>query len=223
MRLLLAEDEHRLSIALCEILSRNKYDVDAVYDGASALEYIRSGVYDLVILDIMMPRMDGISVLRTIRAEKNAVPVLMLTAKDDVQDKVAGLDHGADDYMTKPFSTEELLARVRALTRRRGEVVTGCLEYGDLVLDSKTNELATVSSRIALSLKEYKIMEMLFQNPEQILPKERILDKIWGGDSDVEYNNLEVFISFIRKKLRFLGSRAEIKTSRGIGYSLICK
>ena len=221
MRLLLAEDEKRLSMALCEILSKNKYDVDAVYDGAEALEYIRSGLYDLIILDIMMPKLDGISVLKEIRHSKNDVPILMLTARDDIQDKVNGLDCGADDYMTKPFSTEELLARVRALTRRKGEVVTECLEFGDIYLDVKTSELGCASSKIVLSLKEYKIMEMLIQNSGQIIPKERIIEKIWGGDSDAEYNNLEVFISFIRKKLRFLGSKTEIKTSRGMGYSLI--
>lgn len=221
MRLLLAEDEKRLSMALCEILSKNKYDVDAVYDGAEALEYIRSGLYDLIILDIMMPKLDGISVLKEIRQAKNDVPVLMLTARDDIQDKVNGLDCGADDYMTKPFSTEELLARVRALTRRKGEVISGCIEFGDIYLDVKTSELGCADSKIVLSLKEYKIMEMLIQNSSQIIPKERIIEKIWGGDSDAEYNNLEVFISFIRKKLRFLGSKTEIKTSRGMGYSLI--
>ncbi len=244
MRLLLAEDEKRLSCALCEILSKHTYDVDAVYDGKSALAYIASGVYDAVILDIMMPGLDGLSVLRELRAAKNNVPVLLLTAKDEIADKVSGLDHGADDYMTKPFSTDELLARIRALTRRRGEVITGCLEYGDLALDPKTCELCTDARRsgtdarrsgidarddcqipsggkIKLSLKEYRIMEMLVQNPNQILTKERILEKVWGGDSDAEYNNLEVFISFLRKKMRFIGSKAEIKTSRGIGYSLV--
>lgn len=223
MRLLLAEDEKRLSSALCEILSKNKYDVDCVHDGKSALDYAFSGVYDLVVLDIMMPRMDGITVLRRLREARNHVPVLMLTARDDIQDKVSGLDCGADDYMTKPFSSEELLARIRALTRRRGEVVTERAEYGDISLDTRTCELHCGGSSVALSLKEYKIMEMLVQNPGQILPKERILEKIWGGDSDAEYNNLEVFISFLRKKMRFLGSRTEIRTTRGVGYSLVCR
>ncbi|MBO5137224.1 MAG: response regulator transcription factor [Spirochaetaceae bacterium] len=223
MRLLLAEDEKRLSDALCQIFSKNKFDVDSVYDGVSALEYARSGVYDLILLDIMMPKLDGISVLKKLRAENNPVPILMLTAKDELQNKVEGLDCGADDYMTKPFSTEELLARVRALTRRRGEVISGSIFYGDLELNSKTSELCAGDTKIALSLKEYKIMDMLIQNPEQILSKERILEKIWGGDSDAEYNNLEVFISFLRKKMRILGTNSEIKTSRGIGYSLVCK
>ncbi|MBQ7367028.1 MAG: response regulator transcription factor [Spirochaetaceae bacterium] len=221
MRLLLAEDERYLSSALCEILSKQKYDVDPVYEGESALAYIRSGVYDLVILDIMMPRMDGIAVLRTIRSEKNPIPVLMLTARDEVQDKVAGLDFGADDYMTKPFSTDELLARIRALTRRRGELLLEVLEYRDLELNPKTMELGRGTNKVALSLKEFNIMEMLLQNAGQILPKERIIEKVWGGDSDAEHNNLEVFISFIRKKLRFLESAVEIKTSRGLGYSLL--
>ena len=223
MRLLLAEDERRLSSALCEILSKHSYDVDPVYDGGAALEYARTGIYDLVILDIMMPRMDGISVLKTLRSEKNTVSILMLTARDEIQDKVSGLDCGADDYMTKPFSTDELLARIRALTRRRGTARSDCMEYGDLFLNPKTNELGTVSSKITLSLKEYRIMEMLLRNPEQILPKELILDKVWGGGSDAEYNNLEVFISFLRKKIKFIESSAEIKTSRGIGYSLVCR
>ncbi len=218
---MLAEDERYLSSALCEILSKQKYDVDSVYDGDSALEYIRTGLYDLVILDIMMPRMDGIEVLRIVRSEKNPVPILMLTARDEVQDKVAGLDLGADDYMTKPFSTDELLARVRALTRRRGEVLLEVVEHGGLELNLKTKELSCCGNKVGLSLKEFKIMEMLIQNPNQIFPKERIIEKVWGGDSDAEHNNLEVFISFVRKKMRFLGSAVEIKTTRGLGYSLV--
>lgn len=217
----MAEDERYLSSALCEILSKQKYDVDSVYDGDSALEYIRSGVYDLVILDIMMPRMDGIEVLKAVRSEKNPVPILMLTARDEVQDKVAGLDLGADDYMTKPFSTDELLARVRALTRRRGEVLMEVVEHGGLKLNLKTKELSCGGNMVALSLKEFKIMEMLIQNPNQIFPKERIIEKVWGGDSDAEHNNLEVFISFVRKKMRFLDSSVEIRTTRGLGYSLV--
>lgn len=217
----MAEDERYLSSALCEILSKQKYDVDSVYDGDSALEYIRSGVYDLVILDIMMPRMDGVEVLKAVRSEKNPVPILMLTARDEVQDKVAGLDLGADDYMTKPFSTDELLARVRALTRRRGEVLMEVVEHGGLKLNLKTKELSCGGNTVALSLKEFKIMEMLIQNPNQIFPKERIIEKVWGGDSDAEHNNLEVFISFVRKKMRFLDSSVEIRTTRGLGYSLV--
>ncbi len=220
MKLLLVEDEIRLSQALCEILSKNKYVVDPVYDGKSALSYIESGIYDAVILDVMLPKMNGIDVLKNIRAQHNSVPVLLLTAKDEVQDKVLGLDCGADDYVTKPFSTEELLARIRSLLRRKGEVVDNILSHGDLSLNLKTAELSVQNSSVKLALKEFLIMEILLQNSRQIITKERIIDKIWGGDSEAEYNNVEVYISFLRKKIQFLGARTEIKTSRGIGYSL---
>ena len=222
MRILLVEDEIHLAQALIEILKKNTYNADAVHDGMSGLEYARSGVYDLVILDIMLPKMSGIEVLRNLRAEKNSIPVLMLTAKDEIEDKVAGLDYGADDYMTKPFSTDELLARVRALLRRKGEVVDEELSFGDITLKLKKNELVSGDSQVKLSLKEFQILELLMYNPEQIFTKERMIDKIWGGDSDAEYNNVEVYISFLRKKLQFLGAKTEIKTVRGVGYSLEC-
>ncbi|MBO4705769.1 MAG: response regulator transcription factor [Spirochaetaceae bacterium] len=222
MRILLVEDEIHLAQALTEILKKNTYNADAVYDGKSGLEFARSGVYDLIILDIMLPKMTGIEVLRNLRADKNSVPVLMLTAKDEIEDKVAGLDYGADDYMTKPFSTDELLARVRALLRRKGEVIDDEVTFGDISLKVKKNELASGGNQVKLSLKEFQIMELLMYNPEQILTKERMIDKIWGGDSEAEYNNVEVYISFLRKKLQFLGARTEIKTVRGAGYSLEC-
>jgi DNA-binding response OmpR family regulator len=222
MRILLVEDEIHLAQALTEILKKNTYNADAVYDGKSGLEFARSGVYDLIILDIMLPKMTGIEVLRNLRADKNSVPVLMLTAKDEIEDKVAGLDYGADDYMTKPFSTDELLARVRALLRRKGEVIDDEVNFGDISLKVKKNELTSGSNQVKLSLKEFQIMELLMYNPEQILTKERIIDKIWGGDSEAEYNNVEVYISFLRKKLQFLGARTEIKTVRGAGYYLEC-
>ena len=222
MRILLVEDESHLAQALTEILKKNTYNADAVYDGKSGLEFARSGVYDLIILDIMLPKMTGIEVLRNLRADKNSVPVLMLTAKDEIEDKVAGLDYGADDYMTKPFSTDELLARVRALLRRKGEVIDDEVTFGDISLKVKKNELASGGNQVKLSLKEFQIMELLMYNPEQILTKERMIDKIWGGDSEAEYNNVEVYISFLRKKLQFLGARTEIKTVRGAGYSLEC-
>ncbi|MBO4508921.1 MAG: response regulator transcription factor [Spirochaetaceae bacterium] len=222
MRILLVEDEIHLAQALTEILKKNTYNADAVYDGKSGLEFARSGVYDLIILDIMLPKMTGIEVLKNLRADKNSVPVLMLTAKDEIEDKVAGLDYGADDYMTKPFSTDELLARVRALLRRKGEVIDDEVTFGDISLKVKKNELASGGNQVKLSLKEFQIMELLMYNPEQILTKERMIDKIWGGDSEAEYNNVEVYISFLRKKLQFLGARTEIKTVRGAGYSLEC-
>lgn len=220
MKLLLVEDEIRLSQALCEILSKNKYIVDPVYDGVSALSYIESGVYDAVILDIMIPKMNGLEVLKKIRSNHNSIPVLLLTAKDEIQDKVNGLDCGADDYVTKPFSTDELLARIRSLLRRKGEVIDSTLSYGDLSLHLKRAEISSGTNVVKLALKEFLIMEILFQNPRQIITKERIIDKIWGGDSEAEYNNVEVYISFLRKKIQFLGATTEIKTSRGIGYSL---
>lgn len=220
MKILLVEDEIRLSQALCEILTKNKYIVDPVYDGKAAVTYIESGTYDAVILDIMLPKKNGLEVLKEVRAQHNSVPILLLTAKDEVQDKVTGLDCGADDYVTKPFSTEEFLARIRSLLRRKGEVIDSTLSLGDLSLHLKTAELSSGINTVKLALKEFLIMEMLLQNPRQIITKERIIDKIWGGDSDAEYNNVEVYISFLRKKIQFLGAKTEIRTSRGIGYSL---
>ena len=222
MRILLVEDEIHLAQALTEILKKNMYAADAVHDGQSGLEYALSGVYDLIILDIMLPKMSGIEILKNIRAAKKSVPVLMLTAKDEIEDKIAGLDYGADDYMTKPFSTEELLARVRALLRRKGEVIDDELVFGDISLKLKKNELVSGDNQVKLSLKEFQILELMMYNPDQILTKERIIDKIWGGDSDAEYNNVEVYISFLRKKMQFLGAKTEIKTVRGVGYSLEC-
>ncbi len=221
MRILLVEDEVRLSQALVEIFQKNRYGIDAVYTGPEGLQYAQSGIYDVVILDIMLPGMDGISILRALREEKNQVPVLMLSAKDEVQDRVKGLDFGADDYMTKPFSTDELLARVRALSRRKTDVKEDIITIGDLTLNKNNCELQKVGGEaIKLSLKEFQIIDLLFENPHQIIKKERIIEKIWGGDSDAEYNNVEVYISFIRKKIEQLKVKTQIRTARGIGYSL---
>ena len=221
MRILLVEDEVRLSQALVEIFQKNRYGIDAVYTGPEGLQYAQSGIYDVVILDIMLPGMDGISILRALREEKNQVPVLMLSAKDEVQDRVKGLDFGADDYMTKPFSTDELLARVRALSRRKTDVKEDIITIGDLTLNKNNCELQNVGGEaIKLSLKEFQIIDLLFENPHQIIKKERIIEKIWGGDSDAEYNNVEVYISFIRKKIEQLKVKTQIRTARGIGYSL---
>lgn len=221
MRILLVEDEERLSQALVEIFKKNRIGVDAVLNGVDGLEYAQSGTYDAVILDIMLPGMDGISVLKKLREDHNNVPVLLLTAKDDVSDKVHGLDSGADDYLTKPFSTEELLARVRALTRRKGEIRDDSITFADLTLSKKNCELQSAAGMaIKLSLKELQILEMLFDVPHQIITKEQIIEKIWGGDGNAEYNNVEVYISFIRKKIDNLQVKARIRTARGIGYSL---
>lgn len=221
MRVLLVEDEERLSQALVEIFKKNRIGMDAVLNGNAGLEYAHNGTYDVIILDIMLSGIDGISLLKILRSEHNNVPVILLTAKDDVADKVHGLDSGADDYLTKPFATEELIARVRALGRRRGEIKTEKTTFGDITLNKTNCEIqADNGNSIKLSLKEYQILEILFDHPHQIITKERIIEKIWGGDSNAEYNNVEVYISFIRKKIENLRVKARIRTARGIGYSL---
>lgn len=221
MKLLIVEDEMQLADALTEILRRNMYTVDTVYDGIDGLDNALTGIYDGIILDIMLPRMNGIEILRNIRKEKIHTPVLLLTARSEVEDKINGLDCGADDYLTKPFVTGELLARVRAMTRRKGEIIDdNKLEYNGLELNKNTCAIIYGGNDVKLSLKEYHIIEMLISNPRQILSKERIIEKIWGYESDVEYNNIEVYISFLRKKIAVLSAPVQIKTARGIGYSL---
>ncbi len=221
MKLLIVEDEMQLADALTEILRRNMYTVDTVYDGIDGLDNALTGIYDGIILDIMLPHMNGIEILRNIRKEKIQTPVLLLTARSEVEDKINGLDCGADDYLTKPFVTGELLARIRAMTRRKGEIIDdNKLEYNGLELNKNTCAIIYGGNDVKLSLKEYHIMEMLISNPHRILPKERIIEKIWGYESDVEYNNIEVYISFLRKKIAVLSAPVQIKTARGIGYSL---
>lgn len=276
MRLLLAEDEEDLSRALVAVLKHNNYSVDAVYDGAEALDYIENSEnYDGVILDIMMPKMDGITVLKTIRSHGNSVPVLMLTAKAEIDDRVEGLDSGADDYLTKPFSMKELLARIRAMTRRKADTTDSVLTFGDITLDRLTymltgpasiknagsiennvlhtdanNEdngnltgkikgdntsdgqvsgnqnagnpsIGTQSVGIRLANKEYQMLEMLMTNPGQIISVDQFMDRIWGYDSEAEQNVVWVYISYLRKKLASVGSTAQIKATRGVGYSII--
>lgn len=221
MKLLVVEDEVQLADALSEILKRNMYSVDTAYNGIDGLDNALTGVYDCIILDIMLPGMNGLEVLSNLRAEKINTPVLLLTARSEVEDKINGLDCGADDYLTKPFVTGELLARVRAMTRRKGEVRDESkMDFNGLQLNKNTCSLSHQGSDVKLSLKEYQIMELLIANPRQILPKERIIEKIWGYESDVEYNNIEVYISFLRKKLSSISAPVQIKTARGIGYSL---
>lgn len=221
MRILVVEDETQLADALTEILKRNKYIVDTVYDGCDGLDCALSGVYDCIVLDIMLPGMSGIEILKNIRQEKLSTPILLLTARSEIEDKINGLDSGADDYLTKPFVTGELLARIRALTRRKGDIFDeNMMTFNSLTLNKSSCLMSCQGDDVKLSLKEYQIMEMLIANPHQILSKERIIEKIWGYESDVEYNNIEVYISFLRKKLNAIGSEARIKTRRGIGYSL---
>ncbi|MBR2283268.1 MAG: response regulator transcription factor [Ruminococcus sp.] len=222
MKLLVVEDEMQLADALTEILKRNMYSVDTVYDGIEGLDNALTGVYDGIILDINLPGMNGIDILKNLRREKINTPVLLLTARSEIEDKINGLDCGADDYLTKPFVTGELLARVRALTRRKGELVDdNKLDFNGLELKKNTCSLCWQGNDVKLSLKEYQIMELLISNPKQIMPKERIIEKIWGYESDVEYNNIEVYISFLRKKLLVISAPVQIKTVRGIGYSLV--
>lgn len=221
MKILIVEDEIQLADALSELLKRNMYSVDTFYNGIDGLDNALTGVYDCIILDIMLPKMNGLDVLKNLRREKISTPVLLLTARSEIDDKINGLDCGADDYLTKPFVTGELLARVRALTRRKGELVNeNKLEYNGLELHKNTCSISCKGNDMKLSLKEYYIMEMLIANHGQILPKERIIEKIWGSESDVEYNNIEVYISFLRKKITSVSASVQIKTARGIGYFL---
>jgi two-component system, OmpR family, response regulator ArlR len=220
MKILIVEDEVRLCEALAEILKKNKYIVDAVHDGESGLDYGLSGVYDAIILDIMLPKMDGVTVLRQLRANRINTPVIMLTARYMTGDKVDGLDAGADDYLTKPFETEELLARLRALTRRKGEIQSQQLTVGDLTLNTHTLELSCGAKTIPLSLKEFQMLEILFRNSDRIITKELLIDKVWGFDSEAVHNNVEVYVSFLRKKIKHLDSKVEIQTNRGIGYRI---
>lgn len=219
MRLLLAEDERSLSRALVRILEKNNYTADAVYNGKDALSYIETGDYDAVILDIMMPEMDGITVLRKIREQGNRVPVLLLTAKAEIDDKVEGLDSGANDYLTKPFDMRELLARIRAMTRSSSSSDSR-LSFGNVSLDRATFELSSPSGSYRLAKKEFQMMEVLMSNPQHLVSTERFLEKIWGYDSDAEANVVWVYISYLRKKLAALEANIQIKATRNSGYSL---
>ena len=219
MKLLLAEDEPALSRALKHILEKNRYCVDAVFDGRAALDYLENGDYDGVILDVMMPRLDGIAVLKTIRAQGNPVPVLMLTAKAEIDDKVLGLDSGANDYLTKPFDTKELLARIRAMTRGRQEV-DASLHMGNITLNRGNFELSSPKGSVRLANKEYQMMELLLANQRQLISVERFLEKIWGWESEAESNVVWVYISGLRKKLAALDASVSIKAVRNAGYLL---
>lgn len=220
MRILIVEDEVHLAEALRQILWEEKYKTDVVYDGDDGFEYAMSNAYDAIILDIMLPGQNGIEVVRRLRAEKNNVPILLLTAKDEVSDKVRGLDAGADDYMTKPFSQEELLARLRAILRRQGDVVFDEMKYLDLALNVSSRLLWCGEKSVHLAYKEFEILRMLIRRPDVILPKEDIIVKVWGADTEANDNNVEAYISFLRKKLAFLNTRAQIKTIRKVGYRL---
>lgn len=220
MRILLAEDERSLSRAIMALLERNHYSADAVYDGEEALAYLECGNYDALILDLMMPKLDGLSVLRRLREGGNRIPVLILTAKSEVDDKVLGLDTGANDYLTKPFSTPELMARIRAMARSQTTQATSRLTFGNITLDQTTFELSSSSSSVRLTNKEFQMMELLMRNPRLRISSERFLERIWGYDSDVELNVVWVYLSYLRKKLAALQANVQIKAFRNAGYAL---
>lgn len=222
MRILLVEDEKRMAQALCEILRLEKYEVDHYANGAEGLSAAQSNIYDIIILDIMLPEINGYEITKRVRCRGIYTPILMLTAKTELDDKVTGLDSGADDYLTKPFMTKELLARLRALGRRKLGAADSTLIYGDIALDISTFMLSCVTNgqSVRLSEKEYRILEYLIANNGQILTREQLAIKIWGFESDAEYNNVEVYMSFTRKKLVFVGAKTEIKAVRGVGYEL---
>lgn len=220
MRLLLAEDEKALSKALTAILERNNYCVDAVFDGQAALEYLESDNYDGVILDIMMPKKDGITVLRELRSRGSRVPVLLLTAKSEIDDKVLGLDAGANDYLTKPFHSRELLARIRAMTRTQTVQADAQFQLGNVTLNRATFVLSSPAGSFRLSNKEFQMMELLMANPRSLISSERFLEKIWGYDSETEINVVWVYISYLRKKLTALNANIQIKAMRNAGYTL---
>ena len=224
MRILIVEDELHLAEALTHILRKNNYTVDAVYDGEAGLDNALSNIYDVIILDIMLPKVDGITILKEIRTEGISTPVILLTAKGEISDRVTGLDSGADDYLAKPFATEELLARIRALSRRKGEVLSdNTLKFRDIELNTATLKLSSNSKEVKLILKESELLDLLISRKNSATSKELIIEKLWGYDSDVEHNNVEVYISFLRKKLAHLNSNVIINTVRNVGYTLEVK
>ena len=220
MRILLAEDEKELSNALVAILKHNNYSVDAVYDGADALDYGLSENYDVLILDIMMPKMSGLEALEKLRKQGVQTPVLMLTAKTEIEDRIAGLDMGADDYLGKPFAMGELLARVRAMTRRKSEFTSNLIESGNITLNKENFELSNGKSSLRLGNKEFQMLEMLMSNPKRLISTEQFMERIWGYDSEAEINVVWVYISYLRKKLASLDANVKIKAVRGVGYTL---
>lgn len=220
MRLLLAEDEKELSKALCAILKHNNFSVDAVYNGQDALDYGLAENYDGIILDLMMPKKNGLEVLRELRSAGISTPVLILTAKSEVEDRILGLDTGADDYLTKPFNIGELLARVRAITRRKAEFSPNVLTFGNITLSRENFELSCSDESIRLGNKEFQMLEMLLTSPGRLISTEQFMEHIWGYDSEAEINVVWVYISYLRKKLSSIGANIEIKAVRGVGYAL---
>lgn len=221
MRVLIVEDSASLAEALTAVLKREKYTVETARDGEEGVAYAETGVYDVIIMDVMMPKMNGVEAVRELRAKKIATPVIMLTALGEESDKVRGLDSGADDYLTKPFSMAELLARIRALTRRKGEIIPdGGLSYMGVNLNFYTFMMTKGDKQVKLSKKEAEIMRYFFEQPSFVAQRDQLINKVWGFDSEFESNNLEVFVSFLRKKLKFLDAPFTIAPVRGVGYRL---
>ncbi len=220
MRLLYAEDEKSLARAVSTILTKNNYSVDVVYDGQSALDYLETGNYDGAVLDVMMPKLDGIEVLRRMRERGDSTPVLMLTAKSEIDDRVTGLDSGANDYLTKPFDMKELLARIRAMTRVPSVQQNKTLSFGQVTLDCASYDLSGPKGSRKLAGKEFQMMEMLMRSPGKLISTETFMDRVWGYDSEAELNIVWVYISMLRKELKAVGADVEIKTQRGVGYFL---
>ncbi len=220
MKILIVDDEKQLVSALTAILKQNKFLVDYAFNGEDGLDMALTGLYDVIVLDVMMPILDGFTVLREIRNAKISTPILMLSAKSETNDKVLGLNYGADDYLAKPFDIKELIARIKALARRKAEFTGDLLQFKDILLDRDTFEIIKGEHRIALGKKEFGIMEVLMLNAGKCIDKEKLIEKIWGYDTNAEYNTIEVYVSFIRKKLQAIGSTTEIKTIRGLGYTL---
>ena len=221
MQILMVEDDIRLAQAVAQILEENNYQVDMVHDGQSGLDWGLSGIYDVIILDVMLPKLDGFSVAKELRRGNIDTPILMLTARAQIPDKIEGLDSGADDYMTKPFSPAELLAHLRALTRRQGQVIFETLEFGDLKLNLESHDLSRGDKSINLSFKEFSILQILMANRSQIVSKDTLIAKVWGIESTAVDNNVEAYVSFLRKKLKHLGTAVQIETVRGVGYRLM--
>lgn len=222
MRILLVEDEKGISSAICQMLKKENFSVDPVFTGTDGLDYALTDIYDAIILDVMLPGMDGFSVLKRLREEGVKTPVCMLTARSGLEDRVHGLESGADYYLPKPFQMQELTACLRAITRRKEDAPVMELSFGDILLNQQEAKLIckTTGQEVKLGAKEYQLMELFLRNPRQILPKETLFDRVWGYESEADYSNLEVYLSFVRKKLSFVGSTLKIKASRGIGYSL---
>ena len=222
MRILLVEDEKLLAEPLGAILRKNNYTVDIVYDGEDGLDYALSDIYDVILLDIMLPKKNGLEVIKAFRKENKTTPVIMLTARGEISDKITGLDYGADDYMPKPFNIDELLARIRAVGRRKGDIISenSQLSFGDITLSTALMRLSSGTADVTLTLKECELMEYFIHNASLILPKDRIIEKLWGYDSEAQDNHAEVYVSFLRKKLSHIHSSVSIVTIRGVGYKL---